>query len=337
MTKTKKLLFALPLMLILVLSAFMLVACGDEDDRKAIYVGNLTELNEAIKNTDSDHVIKLENDIAMEKDGNTILPVLIYPSEKNYDVNIDLNGHNINTYIRVTSKYQGVETNNQLNLTIENSEDENGLVGFKNNEYYYSLVVLANNKCNINLEDVTFKAQYGGIYTNGSYNGETVITAEDCKFISTHTTTISDPKDGGVGAYLASKNFTYNFEDCYFEGYTAYHTKNGTHNLKDCTMNATGTTAFEPAYYGNGGSATGNALVIESSADYVVAGDENKRLIVNINGGSYTSISNYAIEECSTAPAGETEVCYAQITIKNNPVLNGEGSKTIYSENSLVD
>ena len=336
MTKTKKFLLALPLMLIIALTTIMFAGCEDTDDKKAIYVSTLEELNEAITTTDDEHVIKLENDIKMEKDGTTILPVFIYPSNKNYDVEIDLNGYNINTYVRIASKNNDIPTEKEVELKIENSRKSGGRIGFEHNEFPYALVIVANNKCDIELENVTFKAQYGGLYTNGSYSGNTEIDAENCKFISTHTDTISDAKDGGVGAYLASKNFTYNFEDCYFEGYTAYHTKHGTHYLKNCTLVADGTVAYQPAFYGNGGSATGNALMIESSSDYAVVTGSEKKLFVNIYGGSFTSLANYAIEEASTAQNGQTEVCYAQITIKGNPALDGANGKTVKSENNFI-
>jgi len=337
MTKTKKILFVLPLMILLVLTAILFVGCN-HDNKEVINVSNLTELNEAIQTTDDDHIIKLTKDIEMEMDGSKVLPVLIYSNEKDLDVEIDLNGHNIYTYVRVQSKDNDVETTKEVDLTIKNSKKGGGLIGFEDNEFYYALAVLANNKCEIELENITFKAQYGGLYTNGSYNGETVIEAENCKFISTHTNTITDAKDGGVGAYLASKNFTYNFEDCYFEGYTAYHTKHGTHNLENCTMKATGTVDYEPAFYGNGGSATASALMIESSNDFAPAANE-KTLIVNVKGGRYSSIANYAIQEASTSQSGEDtdEVCYAKVTITGNPVLDGEGTKTIISENNLID
>ena len=338
MTKTKKILFALPLLLVVVLSTFLFTACNKADEKEAILVSNLTELNEAINTTDDEHIIKLTDDIEMEMDGSTILPVLVYSNEKDLDVEIDLNGHNINTYIRVQSKNGAIDTEKEYDLTIKNSKNQGGLIGFENNEFYYGLVVVANNKCEIDLDNVTFKAQYGGIYTNGSYNGQTEIDAEDCKFISTHSNTIVNSKDGGVGAYLASKNFTYNFEDCYFEGYSAYHTKHGTHNLVNCTMNALGKTYYQPEFYGNGGSTTGSALMIESSNDFAPEGNE-KSLVVNVKGGNYTSVAGYAIEEASTAQSGldADEVCYAQVSITGNPILNGEGDKTVISENNLID
>lgn len=335
MTKTKKLLFALPLAFTVLFSSFLFAGCDKDDDKQAIYVTSITELNEAIQNTDDQHVIKLKNDIEMEMDGDKIIPVLVFSAEKNLDVEIDLNGYNINSYVRVASKNNEVESDKEVELNIENSKKSGGVIGFENDEFPYALVIVSNNKNSIELEDVTFKAEYGGIYTNGSYSGQTEVDADNCKFIATHTVTIENPKDGSVGAYLASKDFTYDFENCYFEGYTAYHTKHGTHILSNCTLNAIGTTAYEPAFYGNGGSATGSALMIESSYDYTPSTEE-KTLKVFVKGGRLTSVANYAIQEASTADEGQDEVCYAEISITGNPILDGQGSKTVSSENNLI-
>lgn len=340
MTKFKKVIFIIPLLLIFIISALIFAACENNninDDKNAIFVENLTQLNNAILTSSEQQIIKLNNNISMEKDGENIMPVLVFPKENNIDATIDLNGYNLNTYVRIASKHNNETTENTVNLTIKNSKHKNGFIGFDNNEYYYGLVIVSNNQYNINLHNVDFKAQYGGIYTNGTYNGKTTLNAEKCSFVSTHSNTITNSKDGGVGAYLASKNFTYNFKDCYFEGYTAYFTKHGTHKIENCKFNATGLTAYEPAYYGNGGSVTGSALVIESASDYKLLSGNERELIVNINGGEFTSISNYAIEEFSTAKSGDNEVCYAEIIIKRNPALNGQGNKIIYTENNLID
>ena len=298
-----------------------------EIERHPIYVASISQLNAAIQLTDANHVIKLTKNIALERDAsNSVVPVLIFPREKNYDVSIDLAGFDINSYFRIVSfekiNNQEVKTENTAVVNIFNSSNEESVVGAADDQVEYAVILKAKNKFDVDFNNVTFKAYWGGITSNGLSVSETTVSAEDCKFISTKATA-SDGYDAGVGAYLVSGKHIYTFENCTFEGFGGYYTKAGHHTLIDCTVNAVGATYFNTKVHNNGCWVTGSALMVDSSEKYNngAAAGYPKPLTVDIVGGRYTSASKYALEEFCTYET--TRTCYANIHITDGAEFEG--------------
>ena len=106
------------------------------------------EINAAINTTTKNHVIVLTADITSTVASNGyIQPVMICPVEKDLDVNIDLNGYNIETEIWITKEYyhtEGIVGNyksqthvvaeNGANVNITNSKNT-GIIGKETSDY----------------------------------------------------------------------------------------------------------------------------------------------------------------------------------------------------------
>lgn len=298
-----------------------------EIERHPIYVSTISQLNAAIQVTDENHVIVLANNIALERDGaNKVVPVLVFPNEKNLDVAIDLAGYDINSYFRIVSEHkvnnQTVATNNVAKVNVYNSSNEESFVGAIANEIDYAIIIKAMNVFDINFENVTFKAYWGGITTNGNCVNETRISARDCKFIATKADAV-DGYDGSIGAYLVSGKHIYTFENCTFEGFGGYYTKSGHHTLIDCEVKGLGTIAFDTHHERNGCWVTGSALMVDSAESYsnIAATGYTHGLTLNISGGRFTSVSKYAVEEFATY--ANVRNCYAFIHVTDAPEFVG--------------
>lgn len=300
-----------------------------EIERAPIMVGTINELNAAIMITDSNHVIKLAKNIALQKDANDkVIPVRIFPEEKNYDVAIDLAGYDINSYIDIRSTYNNVDAQNSAKVNIFNSSSDESVVGATGNEVNYALQLLSRNDFDVTLNNIKFQAYWGGFATNGTYvSDKTSLYAENCKFISTKENAV-DGTDAGVGAFLAAGKYIYTFENCEFEGFGGYYAKSGHHTLISCKVKAVGTQAFDAVFYGNGSSQTGSALVIDSAETYCKepATGYQRGLTVDIIGGKFSSVSKYAIEEFCTYKTNRE--CYAFVHITDNPVYEVSNSIT---------
>ena len=304
--------------------------------RRPVKVGTLAELNNKINITDSNHVIVLKNDI----ESDTSSRVLIFPTEKDMDVAIDLAGYDINTHFQITSREKvggvNVDAQYKAKVNIFNSSAQESVVG--NEAGIYGIVVKAAKNFDIDLNNVTFKAVWGGITTNGIYESETTIDAVNCKFIATKAdANLNDGYEECVGAYLSSGKHIYTFDTCTFEGFGAYYTKSGHHKLINCTLTAKGAQAIEKHNHKNGGWITGAALMVDSSTGYhkAPATGYEKGLTVDIYGGTYSSVANYAIQEFSTWTETETKIAYAQVTVVEVPTLTANANlpKPWYAEN----
>lgn len=269
--------------------------------RKQIKVNSLQQINNAIKEATSNHIITLTNDITSTVQNGYIQPVLICPENRPYDdITIDLNGNSIKTEIWIVKEYRennGIvcgsgtlhSTSNTAKVNIFNSK-ETGIIGFNSTMYIgvdYSIILKVNNGFEINLNNVNCYGAEGGIYSNGNYEGNSIVNATDCSFTSTGAESI--------GSYLAS-NITHNFTNCDFTGKTAYYAKSGTHNLTNCNLNATEEQYLGHSFYGNGCNPNGSALVVDSSEGY------KKTLLVNLYNTTFTTASDNAfdIDQCTT-------------------------------------
>ncbi len=301
-------------------------------------VATISGLNEAIVNyADANHVIKLTQNLAMEKDAtDKVVPIVIYPDGRNYDVAIDLSGYDINSYFRILSrrntKDASTATEYVAKVNIFNSSKEESVVGTSDDSIDYALQVMSGNKFDINVENVKFQAYWGGLATSGNTwcTAETKISAKDCKFIATKVGAAGDPTDTGVGAYLPAGKYIYTFDTCEFTGFTGYYVKSGHHTLINCTVNGNGNEFFTPASFnGNGCNSTGSAIIIDSTQggtyNTVPATGYQTAITVDIIGGTYTSNLGYGLEETMTIKTGYSGsyTCYATIIISDGATFVG--------------
>ncbi len=124
-----------------------------------------------------------------------------------------------------------------------------------------------------------------------------------------------------------ASNANYSFTNCTFNGGSGIYTKSGTYVLDNCTVTATGTYSA-PKYNGNGAEPTGSALIVDSAVGY------KKTLNITVNGGSFSSVNGYGVEEVSTYKEGQTAVSYATVSL-NNVTLSG-GLGKVASQNNTV-
>ena len=293
-------------------------------EKAKTYVSNLEQLNNAIIETDANHIIVLSNNISSQVKQGYIQPVLICPETKHYeDVTIDLNGYEIQTEVWIVKEYfefydtkndeyvicgKGVKhtTTNTANITIKNSKPT-GYIGIPAQNYTgvdYGIILKMNDGFTVNLENIKSYGYDGGIYSNGNYEGNSTVTATNCHFEGVNK------EDAAVGTYLAANN-TYNFENCTFKGYTSYYTKSGLHNLKNCTFTTKGNYVAK-SFYGNGCIPTGSAIVLDSSEGY------KPTLVIHLYGGNFNLYDSkaYSIEEFSTYNTNVTP--YARIYVHVN-------------------
>lgn len=321
-------------------------ACGREKtseyvfatDRTAIYVSTAEELNNAIKTTDASHVIVLSNNIVDRDSNGKVIPIVIYETVQDRDIAIDLNGFSINSHISVRTTVNNVKTDKKVNVLIFNSTNRESIVGASDDSVDYAFRIFSSVDNVIKLKNVKFEAYWGGLYTNGSYVSQTNVNALNCKFIATKENAVGG---AGVGAYIVSPKHIYIFENCEFEGFGGYYTKNGHQKLINCTVKAVGTLSFVPSHNPSGGNQTGSALVVDSceNQDKGAALGYEKSLTIEIIGGTFTSVSKYAIEEYSTYETIGGKICYSEITISGDVELRANNSlaSAISSENGVIE
>ena len=288
-------------------------------EEKVIEVSSLQQLNNAINQTDSNHIIKLTKDITSNVAANGyIQPVLICPESKHLDdVTIDLNNHTIKTEVWIVKEYyenSGIIggsgkfhiTDNTANITLFN-----GNIGAENADrpvdgVDYGIILKVANGFNVTLNNIKSFGKSAGIYSNGQskFSGNSVINATNCSFSGLQS-------NDNAGAYLAS-NITTNFENCSFTGYTAYYTKSGTHNLTNNSFVANGAGYIKPTIFsGNGFNCNGSAIVVDSSQGYA------NHLVLNLYNSDFfvRSAKAFQIDEVTTYKVNGSVEAYSQINV----------------------
>ena len=230
--------------------------------------------------------ITLKNNIDLN--GN---PIVIDAENRNYSIDLDLNGNSIYGYFKIYAK-----STYSANVNIKNyktdSENKNlylSTIGVANNtKCEYGLAAMGNN-INLSLFGVNLVGYYGGIATNGKYEG--------AKVSATKTTfkgaSLELGNNSSVGAYLPGKN-EYSFIDCTFEGGSAYYAKSGNHTIINSVFVANQAKYVAPTHNGSGGNATGSALIADSSEGYKTP------LNLSVYNATFNSVSGYGIEEYCT-------------------------------------
>lgn len=289
--------------------------------QEKIFVSTLLGLQEALLNNAGKEIQLIDN-ISSET------AIEVVPSSQSYNFKLDLNGYNINAPLKLSNWIRDTQTNTVtyqsfgINAKIYNSnKQKTSTIGADTTTVGYGLTVNSNDKVSVELENVNLLGHYCGLGSNGLCSGAS-IKAKNCE-ISAGTGSES------AGAYMAA-NYTYYFENCTFVGDSGYYTKSGTHTLTNCTVNGNGS-FLAPAFFVNGFTPTGSAMVVDSSAP-----GYTQTLNITINGGTFTSTNAYGLEEVSTAKAGTNKTSYANITLENNPTFTGSKGAT-FSENQKLE
>lgn len=269
-------------------------------------VTTLADLKNKIQNYP---FVKLGANIAgtTETGGSYPIVRLVNPGLNEAIVKLDLNGYSLTDELELVSADYTIFTS-VLKISIFNSSSTESNIGSANGIYGISILTDAGDE--VIIDNVNAAGNSGGIYSNGEKHGSKV-TVSNSSF-----TYLGDVKDDSVGAYLAG-NDEYTFENCTFTGATGYYTKSGTHTIIDSTVTGDRTTYVKPSYNGSGANPNGSALVVDSAYAY-----ENT-LDVTVDGGAYTSVAGYAIEEAVTAPTNKTPTKYHTLTIENDPTMEG--------------
>lgn len=245
------------------------------------------------------------------------------------EIEIDLNGHSVYRQVRFESSH------GKKSIEVTNSSSNEAVISTKGLDL--SAVVLIGDAqhdsvaVNARLSNVKVVGDEDNdsapIASNGDYKNSKHFNfeAQNCEFV------------GGVtaGAYLPAY-YRYKFVDCLFTGSTAYYTKSGEHTLNNCSFNGTATSYTTPIYNGNGCYETGSALVLDSAQNYP------EPLIVKVNGGKFTSLSGYAIEEFATGVDENGVRFYSTLEIKGAPTYSYANGKEAlctprFSENSELN
>ena len=277
---------------------------------------------EVSNRTQLSYAFEYANKIVLSSNITSILvsPISVISDDRALTFELDLNGFNISLPLSLSNQNSSTQEfySYKINAYIyDSSEEKTGTLGSQTCQY--GIAVFGNANVTLKMKDITLLGSYYALVTNGLYQGAS-IEAENCVFGNSETL---------VGCYLPAK-YKYKFTNCTFEGTSGYYTKSGTHILNNCIINATSETYDEPVYNGNGAYLTGSALIIDSAEGY------HQPMTVTINGGRYSSISGYGIEEYSTGKTEETKPIYATIEIENMPEFNC--SKGNYSSmNNLIN
>ena len=277
---------------------------------------------EVSNRTQLSYAFEYANKVVLSSNITSILvsPISVISDDRALTFELDLNGFNISLPLSLSNQNSSTQEfySYKINAYIyDSSEEKTGTLGSQTCQY--GIAVFGNANVTLKMKDITLLGSYYALVTNGLYQGAS-IEAENCTFGNSETL---------VGCYLPAK-YNYKFTNCKFEGTSGYYTKSGTHILNNCIINATSETYDEPIYNGNGAYLTGSALTIDSAEGY------NQPMRVIINGGNYSSISGYGIEEYSTGKTEETKPIYATIEIENMPEFNC--SKGNYSSmNNLIN
>ncbi|MCQ2603222.1 MAG: hypothetical protein MJ193_04770 [Clostridia bacterium] len=239
--------------------------------------------------------------------------------DENPDFVIDLNGHKIdgNFTVATAEKILGWQ---QHNATIK-AKVKNGEISSNSPTIYYAVNVVGSG-VNITLNNVDASAYYGGLVTNGTFQGST-ITALNCKFEGLNK------NDDCLGAYLPA-GYKYNFTDCEFSGDTGIGIKSGNATLYKCRVNATANYYTPAGYNGSGIDTDGNALSIQSTLGY------NQALTLTATDCTFASLSGYAVSEGAYAAPGHENEPYGTATLKNCTLSGALGSVNSQNDNITI-
>ena len=284
---------------------------------KAYYAASAEEFRAAV--SAGAKYIRLTSDITStdKKD----VQIIIGKYTADYELEIDLNGKTLGYRLcPSTTPDDKTDSGYRLKLTINNGQIGTD-TGFNagNGELIYG-INMQGNGIDLVLNKVKVIADYGGLYSNGRWDGSTV-KATGCEFAA------AAAHADALGAVLTG-NTTYTFDKCRFVGPCGVYMKSGDYTFTDCEIESTGA-YYKPTYQGNGTNNAGSAVVVDNCTGY------HKNLNVAFVNCTITSANGYAIEEVSTAKAGLDKVVYAKVTVDAKSVLSGKlGS--VYSENGTV-
>ena len=279
-------------------------------------------LEDAYALVEEGSVIKLYKDILAN--GTALDDVVLKATDKNYDFTIDLNGHKLEAELDFVNWISGTEQNGNVNYTefgikvniVDSSEEKTGVVGGALSAY--GVLVKGDEKISVTMSDISAVGYWGGLYYNGNC-ADATISAQNCIF---QGITVED--ETNCGAYMAG-DAVCTFVNCTFEGMTGYYVKSGSHMFNTCTFIGNKEEYQAPQFNGNGADETGSAFVVDLAKGYT------QPLIVEINGGTFTSVAGYCIEQ-NTTTNGEPVDVHPDTRI----VLTGSNSYLHYGENKTA-
>jgi|GEM_PF-2058062 len=303
------------------------VVSVNTDNGEVMYVSTEKALSNAFANVSIGGTIVLTNDIAPESG---MIKADSKSSEKNFT--LDINGHKLVAELYLMSaevvSNKVVTFDYSMNATVIDSSAEEGktgkgLIGDSSQKCYYGIIPQGQANLTVAVKNVNALGYWGGIHTNGMYEGATV-TADYCAF--TGYCDVLD--DAGLGGYLAA-NHTVVFNDCTFTGPVGIYIKSGNTTFNNCLITGNGE-YYDPIYNGSGTSGSGSGIVIDSTVGY------KQPMNVEVNGGEIASVYGYAVEEVSNAKEGVETVCYATVNIGSDVKLTAGALGTVRSENGVV-
>lgn len=302
----------------IVVPADRTINCGDF---KIINNGVLTNNGTIVANVNSgERLVEvyqyankavLTSDIAPVQEG-TYAGKIRLIAYKTQSFTLEMNGFDINSELDFVNYETTANRPTDVDITvvINNSAEDKVVIGDITKDF--GICVMGYGEHDITLNNIKFVSNAYAISTNGYYAGAT-IKATNCEFVGTD-----------LGAYLPAA-YTYKFEDCKFEGKSAYYAKSGVHNLIDNEYKGTG--AFlAPKHSGNGANPTGSALIVDSAAGY------QSPLVMNIINGNFISENSYGVEIYVT---GSTTP-YSTVVYQGSQTFNVE-KENIYSSYDVWD
>ena len=235
---------------------------------------------------------------------------------------IDLNGHNINGSIAITTNDNDAEdphaaVADTIDITITNSQEEGGkITGKMIGNVNYALFVEGNAEAlTVKLNNVIVESAGFALSTNGQYAGATIVATD-----STFTSTLNNK----VAVYLPA-DYTVTFTNCQISGATGVYVRNGNVTISNSTVTATGE-YVEPVFTQGSAQSIGSAIIVDSAYGYA---DE---ITVTITGTTINSTNGYGIHEIATAPEGQEAKDVATVTQSENTIEATKGDKVILSE-----
>ena len=297
------------------------------DNGAVMPVSTETALKNALANVSIGGTVVLTNDIAPENG-----QVVAHSASGERNFTLDINGHNLVAELYLMGAeikdnkvwtYDYAMTATVIDSSAEEGKTGKGSIGDSTTKCYYGIIPQGQENLTVTIKNVNALGYWGGIHTNGMYEGATV-TAEYCTF--TGYCEVLD--DAGLGGYLAA-NHTVVFNGCMFVGPVGIYIKSGDTTFNNCVINGEGE-YFDPIYNGSGTSGSGSGIVIDSTVGY------KQPMKVTVNGGEIASVYGYAVEEVSNAKAGVDKVCYATVNIGSDVKLTAGALGTVRSENGVV-
>ena len=235
---------------------------------------------------------------------------------------IDLNGHNINGSIAITTNDNDAEdphaaVADTIDITITNSQEEGGkITGKMIGNVNYALFVEGNAEAlTVKLNNVIVESAGFALSTNGQYAGATIVATD-----STFTSTLNNK----VAVYLPA-DYTVTFTNCQISGATGVYVRNGNVTISNSTVTATGE-YVEPVYTQGSAQSIGSAIIVDSAYGYA------EKITITVTGTTINSTNGYGIHEIATAPEGQEAKDVATVTQSENTIEATKGDKVILSE-----